>query len=463
MEFMEIMNPSSENLLKPSNKIQLKNNGVKNDFKSFLNAVSLNDDSSSIDRNLKKVINEKIDKSIIPNEEMFKNESLESKGFDETETETEIDLNKTNKEAKDLINVEKMQKDKEPKEIKELMQDQQLINEEILFILQQLIETWEIQFNDSKKIVDWDISDTMLFDIESVQDNNETLEILKQLLNVLKQDSEAKQLSENSIQVKELLMEFKKHIEAEEIVSVNKPIGDTVMDRPMAMEPPEVDFGVLMEKEGIKKKHTTNENEIDIVSFDGKEKTMPDIVLGKDNEENDFAGIKGYEEDIPIIDKGAGIDFPGNQKFETVAKQIAALKEDVFEQITGKIRLVSKEDFSEIKIQLKPENLGKLLLKIVLNKGEIIAKFTAENNHVKEIIESNFSELKGSLRERGINVHSLSVSVGNERKWHNNENNRRKSILRHKGLKSMEIEDIDYYQDKVNPYSIEEGILDIKV
>ncbi len=463
MEFMEIMNPSSENLLKPSNKIQLKNNGVKNDFKSFLNAVSLNDDSSSIDRNLKKVINEKIDKSIIPNEEMFKNESLESKGFDETETETEIDLEETNKEAKDLINVEKIQKDKEPKEMKELMQDQQLINEEILFILQQLIETWEIQFNDSKKIVDWDISDTMLFDIESVQDNNETLEILKQLLNVLKQDSEAKQLSENSIQVKELLMEFKKHIEAEEIVSVNKPIGDTVMDRPKAMEPPEVDFGVLMEKEGIKKKDTTNEKEIDIVSFDGKEKTIPDIVLEKDNEENDFAGIKGYEEDIPIIDKGAGIDFPSNQKFETVAKQIAALKEDVFEQITGKIRLVSKEDFSEIKIQLKPENLGKLLLKIVLNKGEIIAKFTAENNHVKEIIESNFSELKGSLRERGINVHSLSVSVGNERKWHNNENNRRKSILRHKGLKSMEIEDIDYYQDKVNPYSIEEGILDIKV
>ena len=463
MEFMEIMNPSSENLLKPSNKIQLKNNGVKNDFKSFLNAVSLNDDSSSIDRNLKKVINEKIDKSIIPNEEMFKNESLESKGFDETETETEIDLEETNKEAKDLISVEKIQKDKEPKEMKELMQDQQLINEEILFIFQQLIETWEIQFNDSKKIVDWDISDTMLFDIESVQDNNETLEILKQLLNVLKQDSEAKQLSENSIQVKELLMEFKKHIEAEEIVSVNKPIGDTVMDRPKAMEPPEVDFGVLMEKEGIKKKDTTNEKEIDIVSFDGKEKTIPDIVLEKDNEENDFAGIKGYEEDIPIIDKGAGIDFPSNQKFETVAKQIAALKEDVFEQITGKIRLVSKEDFSEIKIQLKPENLGKLLLKIVLNKGEIIAKFTAENNHVKEIIESNFSELKGSLRERGINVHSLSVSVGNERKWHNNENNRRKSILRHKGLKSMEIEDIDYYQDKVNPYSIEEGILDIKV
>ena len=41
-------------------------------------------------------------------------------------------------------------------------------------------------------------------------------------------------------------------------------------------------------------------------------------------------------------------------------------------------------------------------------------QFTAENEKVKEIIESNFNSLKDMLNEQGVQVSSLSVSVGSD-------------------------------------------------
>jgi len=69
---------------------------------------------------------------------------------------------------------------------------------------------------------------------------------------------------------------------------------------------------------------------------------------------------------------------------------------------------------SELKLTLKPESLGEVSLRLLSDNGIVTARFTAENQRVKEIMESNFNSLRDNLNGQGINVSQLSVSVGQQ-------------------------------------------------
>lgn len=117
-----------------------------------------------------------------------------------------------------------------------------------------------------------------------------------------------------------------------------------------------------------------------------------------------------------------GFIAPAEHKAETViAKADKAqlpltgkpLAQTVTNQVMMKVKLMTGENKQEMEMHLKPESLGKLSLKIVHERGEILAKISAENEQVKSILESNMQLLKDALEKSGLSVQSLSVSVGN--------------------------------------------------
>ena len=85
---------------------------------------------------------------------------------------------------------------------------------------------------------------------------------------------------------------------------------------------------------------------------------------------------------------------------------------NVAKQMVKGVEMKVTEATSEMSIQLDPENLGKVNLKIVTENGIVMAKYEAESQRVKEIIESNLSLLKESLENKGISISGLEVSVG---------------------------------------------------
>ncbi len=89
---------------------------------------------------------------------------------------------------------------------------------------------------------------------------------------------------------------------------------------------------------------------------------------------------------------------------------------EVVNQVVEKAKVILGQDKSEMVIQLKPDHLGKLELKVVTEQGIVAAKFVAENQKVKEIIESNMQLLKDSLEKQGIAIDSVSVQVGHDKK-----------------------------------------------
>lgn len=84
----------------------------------------------------------------------------------------------------------------------------------------------------------------------------------------------------------------------------------------------------------------------------------------------------------------------------------------VMDSIATKARVFIEDDKAELLMNLKPDSLGRLSLKVVAENGIINAKFIAESQQVKEILESGMQVLKDSLEGQGIPVESLSVSVG---------------------------------------------------
>lgn len=464
MNFLEVMSPSLEIPFELNNKTHTRDIDKRNSFKEFLNTALLNNNNTGKNNKLNKVIVERTEETNKLNDDMTINKSESFENKKSKAIETGINLNEKNKIIEKLDVSEKELEAIKLEEVNKMLEGSQLISEEILLLLQKIIGALELQINSFKEIEESDTGVIALVDDGYAQSDKEVFKLLNQMLGELKQINDKKPVFENNAQIKNLLMKLEGFVKAKGSVLENNEINnrDTSFEI-KSMESLSIDYETAEEKTDIKNRDSIDTKGANIEKLDNKEKNIPDIVLEKDYKKNDAGGTKDYEENIAIVDRSGKVDILKNQKFDIIAKQAETVKVDVFEQITSKIRLVSREDYSEIRIQLKPDNLGKLLLKVVLEKGELIAKFTAENNHVKEIIESNFSELKDSLQERGINVHSLSVSVGNEKRWRNNENNQPKGTVRQKGLKSMEIEDIDYYQEKVNPYSIKEGTLDIKV
>ena len=70
-----------------------------------------------------------------------------------------------------------------------------------------------------------------------------------------------------------------------------------------------------------------------------------------------------------------------------------------------------EEGTTKVTIVLNPENLGKINLELINGKDGLIAKMTAENQQVKELLDKNLETLKSTLGSQGVSVNNLVVKV----------------------------------------------------
>lgn len=86
--------------------------------------------------------------------------------------------------------------------------------------------------------------------------------------------------------------------------------------------------------------------------------------------------------------------------------------EKVMNQILQGARLMVKNGVAHMHLELRPPELGRLQLALVV-EGEIVtARFTAESQTVQALIEANLPELRSALQEVGLQVDQLQVEVG---------------------------------------------------
>ncbi|MDO4204731.1 MAG: flagellar hook-length control protein FliK [Selenomonadaceae bacterium] len=86
---------------------------------------------------------------------------------------------------------------------------------------------------------------------------------------------------------------------------------------------------------------------------------------------------------------------------------------DIRQQIVEQVRMIRTAQTTELVMQLKPEHLGQLTMKVsVANNGAVTAVFQSENAQVRAAIESQLTQLKQELQQQGLKVDNVSVGAG---------------------------------------------------
>lgn len=124
---------------------------------------------------------------------------------------------------------------------------------------------------------------------------------------------------------------------------------------------------------------------------------------------------------------------------------------EIIEQIVDKAKLAVDDFKQEIKISLKPEILGDVVLKMETAKEGITTKIMVDNYKTKELIEANLYQLKEEMKENGLEIKAFEVFVGTnedfqkEKSREFNLNKKSKKIK----IKDEEVEEIKTYDNNV--------------
>ena len=97
----------------------------------------------------------------------------------------------------------------------------------------------------------------------------------------------------------------------------------------------------------------------------------------------------------------------------TPSQMVSRMDRQAFmDELAKSVKVLLTGEKSEMTLQLKPESLGKVALKIVTEQGVVSAKFLVDNEQAKQSLEQNLQTLKDSLNQQGLAVQECMVQVG---------------------------------------------------
>ncbi len=120
-----------------------------------------------------------------------------------------------------------------------------------------------------------------------------------------------------------------------------------------------------------------------------------------------------------VLEQGGPSTGSNGLARETILQQ---LQEKANPQIVqqAQVFLKDRED-GEIRLVLKPEQLGEVRIRLHLQDRLIEGHITVENSTVKELFEQNKGELAQAFREQGFEMSQLEVSVGRDSQYRETE------------------------------------------
>jgi flagellar hook-length control protein FliK len=100
--------------------------------------------------------------------------------------------------------------------------------------------------------------------------------------------------------------------------------------------------------------------------------------------------------------------------FDRVAEFADSIKEQiVLKQVVSNINDQSGQKVNEIKMVLKPENLGSVYIKLEHINGEIKGTIQVTNDSVKDTLKASLPELKAALSNIGMTVNNFDITMAN--------------------------------------------------
>lgn len=205
---------------------------------------------------------------------------------------------------------------------------------------------------------------------------------------------------------------------------------------------------------------TQEEQSVDLENNNSKEMSSKDNLEANSVKENSKEDKINNEPSFSIHKQD--VEYTKNISTELEKPEVVNPKE-VVNQIVEKVKIDLAGEKNEIRIQLKPEVLGEMLMNIEVAKNEVIAKVIVDNQRTKEIIEANLIQLREEIKDTGLEIKTFEVFVGNSsdfdkhnpNKFNFNQNNKRLKIKSEnkKAISNYEDTSVEVSKKTENIYS----------
>lgn len=146
---------------------------------------------------------------------------------------------------------------------------------------------------------------------------------------------------------------------------------------------------------------------------DGRE-VPKETQSGQEKGRQDGAGENAHENTTanPLVDNLLQSKVQTAEgSFEQATIPMTQNAEEIMNQILDYMKIQLKPGMDQLTMQLHPESLGNLHIQITSKGGEVTAQFHVQDEAVKAAIESQVAELKETLKNQGIKVEAVEVTV----------------------------------------------------
>lgn len=340
------------------------------------------------------------------------------------------DLENENKiQEKPMEKTDKAEKDTDVEETKAMDENTEVVEDELSEKAEELVEEIAkelgVSIEDVEKVLEeLGISMTGLFDKENLtqvvvvlsgaEDVTQIVmdeELFTQVNNLLgKMEEMLTEVSENcDITVEELMEYVSKEEFKGEFKMENSEVE--VLEAEVVLEEAESDEKEITTevKDNTKSAEKETEQTVKVTTSETsestKEHTQKDMSHSEAETNQQF--LTNVASDNTLQSEAFNVDNSMNQYLSFEAREI-------MQQIMDHIKVSVKPDMTSLQMQLHPEDLGTLQIEVTNKNGMLTAQFTAQDDSVKAVIESQLIQLKDNLNEQGLKVQAVEVTVASQ-------------------------------------------------
>lgn len=194
--------------------------------------------------------------------------------------------------------------------------------------------------------------------------------------------------------------------------------GVSAAEQAPVTEEPVITVEVKAGEETVKLAADENGNAIktvEVESSNTEENVARENTGGQEQKGSDDSK-QGMEESFssanPLLDVfGQNNTSAAEVSFEQTTPFFSEQTQDIMDQIMDYMKIQLKPGMDQLEMQLHPENLGTVHIQLVSKGGEITAQFHVQNEAVKAALESQVSTLQETLKDQGVKVEAVQVSV----------------------------------------------------
>ncbi|NLJ33643.1 MAG: hypothetical protein GX349_03505 [Firmicutes bacterium] len=128
-------------------------------------------------------------------------------------------------------------------------------------------------------------------------------------------------------------------------------------------------------------------------------KGAPDYPLGQEDSQSVEIFSPATKADIQV----------GQETLE--APSIDLARDNLLPELVSHVKMMREKGETQLKIQLKPEHLGRLRLEFLYREGKVSTHLVTKNHQVRELILSHLTELRETLNQQNILPENMDIDV----------------------------------------------------